>query len=166
MARKIPHHTLMFLYRQGLKLEPSQNFIDKFVENYNELLYKNKIRHHVPPLDNKTAIFFINSVVEAVVYCLDFGYDVWFRHVLLFFQKVTDYRHNIKKHSLGVIEDVKKISIRPIKSMTLRIKAFLNKDNKPYQEFLSQKKERYNEIKRYYREFYDKKSEWWQDLPD
>ena len=113
---------MMFLYRQGLKIKPSDNFTEKFIEFYNEFLYKNKARKHIPPLDNKTATFFLNSIIEAVIYCLDFGYDVWFRHVMLFLQRISDYRHNVKSHTLKIVENVKKISIRPIKSMVTRMK--------------------------------------------
>ena len=56
---------MMFLYRQGLKIKPSDNFTEKFIEFYNEFLYKNKARKHIPPLDNKTATFFLNSIIEA-----------------------------------------------------------------------------------------------------
>lgn len=166
MTRKIPHHTMMFLYRQGLKIKPSDNFTEKFIEFYNEFLYKNKARKHIPPLDTKTATFFINSIIEAVIYCLDFGYDVWFRHVLLFFQRISDYRHNVKSHTVKVVENVKKISIRPIKSMVTRMKKTVNLDNEEFQEFLADKQQRFDNIKRYYREFYAKENQWWKGLPD
>ncbi len=162
-TRTIPHYARMFLYRQGLKILPSQNFIEKFKEIYNELLYKNKIRHHIKPIDDNMAIFFINTVIESVIYCLDFGYDVWFSRTILFLQKKTDYRHNVKKHKNYTIEDVKKISIRAIKSMILKMKNKLNEQNEEYQKFLEHKKVQFKTIKDYYKKFYGKEDEWWQE---
>ena len=157
---------MMFLYRQGLKIKPSANFTEKFIEFYNELLYKNKARKHIPPLDTKTATFLTNRITQAVIYCLDLGYAVWFRHVLLFFQRISDYRHNVKSHTVKVVENVKKISIRPINSMVTRMKKTVNLDNEAFQAFLADKQQRFDNIKRYYREFYAKENQWWKGLPD
>lgn len=164
--RVIPHHQHMFLSRQGLKIMPSQNFLDKFKEIYNDLLHNDKSKQNIKPLDDKTAIFFINSLIEAVIYCIDFGYDVWFRRTLLFLQKTCDYRLNSKTAKKSVVENIKKLTVKPIISKYLKIKKIINQDNEKYQEFIQKKAENFNKIKRYYRDFYDKKDEWWQGLPD
>ena len=85
---------------------------------------------------------------------------------MLFLQRISDYRHNVKSHTLKIVENVKKISIRPIKSMVTRMKNTANINNEEYQQFIARKKERFNEIKRYYREFYAKENHWWKGLPD
>ena len=41
-----------------------------------------------------------------------------------------------------------------------------NVNNEEYQQFIARKKERFSEIKRYYREFYAKENQWWKGLPD
>lgn len=159
--RVIPHYKHMFLQRQGLDMLPSQNFIDKFIENYNELLYQAKRRQHLPPLDERTAIFFINTVIESIIYCIDFGYDVWITRTILFLQRVSDYRRNNRNRKKAVTENVKKLSIKPIKSMCNEIKRKLNKENKEYMAYLDQKTECFKKIKKYYKEFYGKETEWW-----
>lgn len=161
-SRNIPHFKHTFLVLQGLNIEPCQEFVDKYVEIYNELMHKNKIRKHVPDIDENTARYFILTTCESIIHCLDFGLDVWLSRVMVFLQKNTDYRHNVKRHRLSVIENVKKLTFKPVSYLELKIKALLNKDNKPFQEHLQQKKESYNKIKQYYKEFYGKEDEWWQ----
>lgn len=164
--RVIPHYQHMFLSRQGLKIMPSQNFIDKFKEIYNEMLYSDKTRQNLEPINDKTAIFFINSLIEAVIFCVDFGYDVWFRRTLLFLQKTSDYRLNSHNNKKSLVENIKKLNVKPIISKLLKIKKIINKDNEKYQEFLKSKWDNFNKIKKYYREFYGKENEWWQGIPD
>jgi hypothetical protein len=151
----------MFLQRQGLNMLPSQNFIDKFIEIYNELLYRNKSKANVPPIDEKTAIFFINTVIESIIYCIDFGYDVWITRTMVFLQRISDYRRNNKNRKKAVTENVKKLTVKPIISIYNRIRREINKDNKEYMLYLDQKTECYKKIKKYYKEFYGKETEWW-----
>ena len=37
MSKKRPHYAHTFLHRQGIKIMPSQNFLDKFKEFYVEI---------------------------------------------------------------------------------------------------------------------------------
>ena len=164
MSKKRPHYAHTFLHRQGIKIMPSQNFIDKFKEFYVEINNKSKSRKHIDTLDNETAIFFIISVIESIIYCIDAGLNLHFRCLLKINQKITDYRHNIKTHMVGVVEDVKKVSISLLSHLVLKTKEVANKDNKVYLDYIQGKKDRHIEIKKYYREFYGKQDEWWQDI--
>lgn len=162
MAKEKPSYKNMFLYRQNLKLDPSQNFVDKFKEYYMELIVKVRCHENDTIIDDNTAKFYIVSVLESIIYCLDFGIDVWLSRLMVFTQKKTDYRHNVKSHRLKVVENVKKIAIRPIDSLIRKIKKIINKDNQEYNQHLENKRNSYNEIKQYYKEFYGKEDEWWQ----
>ena len=166
MAKKRPPLTKMFLYRQGLHLIPSDNFVQKFKEHYMTYLRRQKRYDYLEDLDDETAKFFIMAVAESIIYCLDSGYDVWFYRVMVFMQRLSDYRDNVKRRiKQGVSkvrENVKKITIKPIFRSTLKIKNWLNKDNKPYQDFIKSKKDNFKKIKNYYKEFYGKQEDWWQ----
>lgn len=166
MTKKRPPLTKMFLYRQGLHLIPSDNFVQKFKEHYMTYLRRQKRYDYLEDLDDETAKFFIMAVAESIIYCLDAGYDVWFYRVMVFMQRLSDYRDNVKRRiKQGVSkvrENVKKITIKPIFRSTLKIKNWLNKDNKPYQDFIKSKKDNFKKIKNYYKEFYGKQEDWWQ----
>lgn len=166
MAKKRPPLTKMFLYRQGLHLIPSDNFVQKFKEHYMTYLRRQKRYDYLEDLDDETAKFFIMAVAESIIYCLDAGYDVWFYRVMIFTQRLSDYRDNVKRRiKQGVSkvrENIKKITIKPIFRSTLKIKNWLNKDNKPYQDFIKSKKDNFKKIKNYYKEFYGKQEDWWQ----
>lgn len=160
--RKLPNVNHMFLNRMGLKYVPSQNFVDKFKEYFLEEVYKNKQRQHITIDDNK-AIYFINCILEAITYCLDFGFGVYIPKIMMFDVKTTDYRHNVKSHILSVVEDVKKINFALTPRLHNNIRKLINKDNKEYCEYIKGKEKRFKEIKDYYKEFYGKQDEWWQD---
>lgn len=159
--RNIPHLKHLNLYRQGLHLEPSENFVQKYIEIYNSLIHKRKSRAHIKDLDEETAKYFIVLVCEALIHCIDFGFDIWFSRVMVFIQKISDYRGNSPYAKVGFYEDIKKVTIRPITSLILNIKNNINKTNKEYQEYIKRKKEKYQEIKDYYKEFYGEQ-DWWQ----
>lgn len=162
----IPSYTSLFLYRQGLKFKPSQNFIDKFKEFYNKELedrHKKNNKNNIAYIDDDTAIFMINCILEGIVHCLDFGFNVIFKRLFVFTQKVTDYKLNSKKkHKSVFAENIKKINFRPVSRIVLDIKDNMNKDNKKYQDFIEAKKDCYKKIKKYYKEFYGKE-DWWRD---
>lgn len=161
MPKKIPHIEHTFFYRQGLKLKPSENFVEKFLEIYTDLIRKNRKDENIK-VSKEEAFYLIYCVLEAIIHCLDFGYDVWIKRTILFFVKNIDYRHNVKSHRLSVVENVKKIKINAINSVMTKIKNNLNKDNEDYQKFVEQKKSNYKKIKNYYKDFYGKE-EWWTD---
>lgn len=164
MKRKsVTSYKHMFLYRTGLKLDPCETFVNKFIEIYMELIKRDKRRADFDDIDENTAKFFINSCFEAIIYCMDFGFDVWLNRVMVFTLKITDFvsRHPYVKKR--VHEDMKMIKIRPISSLIKKIKDVLNKDNEKYQEFIEQKKENHKAIRRYYKEYYGKQNEWWEN---
>lgn len=164
--KKRPPLTKMFLYRQGLHLIPSDNFVQTFKKHYMEILRKARRYDHVEDLDDETAKFFIMVMAESIIYCLDAGFDIWFFRIMVFMQKLSDYRDNVKRRikqgTSKVRENIKKITIKPIFRSTLKIKDLMNKDNKPYQDFIQQKKSNFKKIKEYYKEFYGKQEDWWQ----
>lgn len=164
MTRKVPHHSHTFLCRQGLDIIPSQNFVDKFKEFYVDINNNCKSRKQITELDNDLAIFFITSIVESIIYCIDAGINLHFRGILKINQKITDYRHNIKSHTVSMVENVKKVSISLLSHLVLKTKEVANRDNKEYQEHIIKKKNRHKDIKKYYREFYGKQDEWWKDI--
>lgn len=161
MPKKIPSYKHMWLYRTGLKIEPSQNFIDKFIEIYNDFLHNNSNRANAKDLDNDTAIFMINSILEAIIYCLDFGFDVWLHRTMVFIQKTRDKISTNGDGQKKVSQNVKTLVIKPIESIKKAIKNLANTNNEPYQQFLLEKKERHEKIKQYYKEFYAKEEDWW-----
>ncbi len=150
-----------FYWRNGLKIMPSQNFIDKFKVFYNELLYQSKQRLDLPPLDDDTAIFFINIVLENIITILDFGYDFWWKRMLVLTQKITAFHLGTPNAPKRMCENVKKLSFRLITKQQKIVKKFLNQNNERYVAFLESKKERYNQIKDYYKELYGKQNDWW-----
>lgn len=163
MKRKsVTSYKHMFLYRTGLKIEPDDSFVEKFIEIYMSLLRNKKHHKNDETIDINTAKFFINSVVESIIYCLDFGLDVWLSRTLLFLNKTSDYRLNSTTAKHRILEDVHKITIKPIVSMINKIKHKVNETNEKYKEFLQSKKESFTKIKEYYREFYGKQEDWWQ----
>lgn len=161
MPKKIPSYKHMFLYRTGLKLEPSDNFVSKFIEIYMSLLRKRRNHENDVDIDENTAKFFINSCVEAIIYCLDFGFDVWLNRTMVFLQKITDWKPR-KSKTAKIIENLHMITIKPIFSISKKMKNILNKDNKEYQEYINKKQESFKQIKNYYKEFYGKTEVWWQ----
>lgn len=160
--RNIPHNAHMFLHRQGLKIMPSRNFIEKFKEFYIELHNNKKNRRQLEDIPDDMAIFFINTCIESIIYCLDCNISIYIPGLLKFTQKTTDYRHNTKSSKKSVIEDVKKINAQFNTNVVLKIKETLNKTNKAYVEFIDKKKQRFKKIQDYYKEFYGKQNEWWQ----
>ena len=161
-STNVPHYAHMFLHRQGLKIMPSKNFIDKFKEFYISMYNEKNPKVQMTELPDNTAIFFINSFVESLIYCLDCNVSIYITGLLTFSQKITDYRHNVKSHRTSIVENVKKINAQFNTNITLKIKDLLNKGNKEYQEFIEKKKERFKEIQDYYKKFYGKENEWWQ----
>lgn len=154
-------YTKSFYWRNGLKIQPSQNFVEKFKEFYNELLYRSKSRANKPPIDNETATFFINIVLENIITILDFGYDFWWKRMFVMTQKKASFHLGTKYATKRMWNNVKKFSFKLITKQKRLMKYILNKDNKRYMEFLELKKVRYNEIKNYYKELYGKQNEWW-----
>ena len=165
MKRKRTPITKMFLYRQGLHLLPSDNFLQAFKKNYMEIIRKRKAFKDMEDIDDDTAMFFIMYVAESIIYCLDAGFDIWFHRAMVFTQRLSDYRYNakvqLKKLSSKTIENVKKVTIKPISSLTLKIRDSINKNNKPYQDFIKEKEQNFKKIKEYYKEFYGKQKDWW-----
>lgn len=165
MTKKhIPHHSHTFLYRQGLDVRPSKNFVEKFREFYVEIHNNSNSRKHIDDISYELAEFFLCRVFEKIIYCIDLGENIHIRRVLKINQKITDYRHNIKSHKCKVVENIKKVSIELLGYLQLKTKDVLNKENEAYQNHIQQKKDRHIEIKKYYKEFYDKQDEWWQGI--
>lgn len=160
--RKLPNVNHMFLNRMGLKYMPCQEFIDKFKEYFLTEVHKNK-KHKDMTIDNEKAIYFIVCILEAITYCLDFGFNVHLHRVMLFNARVSDYIHNVKRHKCYVKENIKKITFIPITSLYNNIRRIVNKDNKEYYEYIEGKEKRFKEIQDYYKEFYGKEDEWWTD---
>lgn len=156
----IPKPFQTFLYRQGLKIMPSQNFIDKFKEEYLLLISKRKNLQHVT-IDDDKAVFFIISFFEAIVYCLDCNIDIFLYHILAIKSKVTDYMVNTRFRKKSVYEDVKKITFKLYSYYRLKMFKNVNKDNENYTEYLKEKRKRYGKIRDYYKKFYNKEGEWW-----
>ena len=65
---------------------------------------------------------------------------------------------------VGVVEDVKKVSISLLSHLVLKTKEIANRNNKMYLDYIQGKKDRHIDIKKYYREFYGKQDEWWKDI--
>lgn len=162
MPKNTPSYKHMWLYRTGLKPEISQNFVDKFVEIYNDLLKKRQWKEQPKEIDDNTARFMIGSIIEAIIYCLDFGFDVWINRCMVFVQKISDKRqYNRGTDKCDIKEDLKLVTIRPIQSIIRKIKYKCNENNEKYNEFLKQKTENHKKIKEYYKEFYAKEKDWW-----
>lgn len=161
MPKNVPSYKHMFLYRTGLKIEPSQNFIDKFIEIYNDLLAKREYKDNPKQIDENIAKFMINSIFEAIIYCLDFGFDVWINRIMLFVQTTYD-KHVYKpdKKLCDTTENIKHVNIRSIFSLNKKMKNKLSENNSEYQKYVEHKQEKYNEIKQYYKEFYGQE-DWW-----
>lgn len=163
MPKNTPSWKHMWLYRTGLKLEISQNFVDKFIEIYNDLLKKRRWKEEPKEIDDNTARFMIGSVIEAIIFCLDFGLDVWINRCMVFVQKSSDKKqYNMYNGKCTVKEDLKKIAIRPIQSIRRKIKYKMNENNPEYNKYLQEKTENHEKIKNYYKEFYAKEKDWWQ----
>lgn len=163
MPKNTPSYKHMWLYRTGLKIEVSQNFIDKFIEIYNDLLTKRQWKEEPKKIDDNTARFMVGSIIESIIYCLDFGLDVWINRCMVFVQKTLDKRqYNRYNEKCTVQEDLRWITIRPIQSMIRKIKYKMNENNVEYNKFLQQKTENHKKIKDYYKEFYAKEEDWWQ----
>lgn len=145
------------LYRAGLKFKPDKKFVDLFKENYMTLLHKTNNHEKDEDITDERAIFFINSVCEAITFCLDFGIDVWLNKTMVFVQKIANYK-GIKMPEDGV----KKIKIRANYKHVTRMRNEINKDNPEFQEYVKHKKDKYDELKEYYKEFYGQ-PDWWQD---
>ena len=62
---------------------------------------------------------------------------------MCFMQRISDYKINTPNRKVGVQEDVKKITFKPISSMILKIRDNVNKNNKKYQEYVERKKIQY-----------------------
>ena len=163
MPKNTPSWKHMWLYRTGLKLEISQNFVDKFIEIYNDLLKKRRWKEEPKEIDDNTARFMIGSVIEAIIFCLDFGLDVWINRCMVFVQKVSDKKqYNMYNGKCTVKEDLRTITIRPIQSIRRKIKYKMNENNPEYNKYLQEKTENHEKIKNYYKEFYAKEKDWWQ----
>lgn len=161
--RIIPHYSHTFLHRQGIKIMPSENFLNKFKEEYQKAFeesYEYKLRKNYK-IDDEMAIFFIITIFESIIYCLDFGFDVFLFHLVVFKTRISDYINNIKRKKESVYENVKKITFRLYSKNRLTMAKNANIDNEEYQEYLEKKKENYSKIKKYYKEFYNKTDEWW-----
>ena len=144
------------LYRTGLKFKPEKKFVELFKQNYMELLHKVPNHENDETISDERAKLFINYVCEAITFCLDFGINVWLNKTMIFEQKIADYK------GMSIPEDgVKKIRFAPNYKHITKTRKELNKDNPEFQEYIQHKKEKFDEIKDYYREFYDK-PEWWQ----
>lgn len=160
-----PSYKYGWLYRQGFRIEPCNVFVEKYKEFFNEYLKIQKPNRE--PIDDNDAKFFINIICEAIITCLDFGLNVRLRKLFDFRTKLSDYVLNSPNRSLinkKYVENVKKISIKIAPRFQRFLRQKLNKDNEEYINFLNQKKESFDNIKRYYREFYGKEDEWWQYL--
>ena len=59
-------------------------------------------------------------------------------------------------------DGVKKIKIRANYKHVTRMRNEINKDNPEFQEYVKHKKDKYDELKEYYKEFYGQ-PDWWQD---
>ena len=163
MPKNVPSYKHMWLYRTGLKLEVSKNFVDKFIEIYNDLLSKKTWKDEPKKIDDNTARFMIGSIIEAIIFCLDFGLDVWINRCMVFVQKISDKKqYSIRNDKCIVKEDLKVVTIRPIQSIIRKIKYKMNEDNPEYNKHLQQKTENHKKIKDYYKEFYGKSQDWWQ----
>lgn len=161
MPKNTPSYKHMWLYRTGLKIEVSQNFIDKFIEIYNDLLKKRKWKEESKEIDENTARFMVGSIIEAIIYILDFGYDVWINRCMVFLQKTLDKRqYNRYDDKCTVKENLKWVTIKPIQSIIRKIKYKINENNLEYNKFLQQKTENHKKIKEYYKEFYAQEN-WW-----
>ena len=161
MPKNTPSYKHMWLYRTGLKPEVSQNFIDKFIEIYNDLLKKRKWKEESKEIDENTARFMVGSIIEAIIYVLDFGYDVWINRCMVFLQKTLDKRqYNRYDDKCTVKENLKWVTIKPIQSIIRKIKYKINENNLEYNKFLQQKTENHKKIKEYYKEFYAQEN-WW-----
>lgn len=149
------------LYRSGLNIEPSKNFVEKFIEIYNDLLIEKNITKK-RLIDEDTAKYMINSIFECIISALDFGFDIWINRVVVFVQRVYDrYVYKSDKKRCEIVEDIKQVTIRPISSLDKKIKNKANEDNKEYQEYIIRKKNNHNKIKEYYKEFYsDVEKDW------
>lgn len=105
-------HKMTKLYRAGLKFKPDKNFVNLFKENYMELLHKTPNHENDECITQERAIYFINSVCEAITYCLDFGIDIWLNKTMVFLQKIADYKgitmpeDGIKKYVLNQIINI------------------------------------------------------------
>lgn len=161
MPKNTPSYKHMWLYRTGLKPEVSQNFIDKFIEIYNDLLKKRKWKEESKEIDENTARFMVGSIIEAIIYILDFGYDIWINRCMVFLQKTLDKRqYNRYDDKCTVKENLKWVTIKPIQSIIRKIKYKINENNLEYNKFLQQKTENHKKIKEYYKEFYAQEN-WW-----
>mgnify|MGYP003292847256 CR=1 FL=1 len=151
--RKTPQLTQLFLYKQGLRIEPDEMFLNKFLEIYNGLMTKSKSEfRNTKTIDENTAKFFIVCMCEYIIHSLDFGFDIWFKRVMVFIQKMSDYVLNSPMRKSGIQENVRKITFRPISSLRLKIRSKINENNVLYQEFTKNKAERYQSIKQYYKD--------------
>lgn len=155
-------YTKSFYWRNGLKIMPSQNFIDKFKEFYNELLYNNKARANKPPLDDQTAIFFINIVLENIITILDFGYSFIWGRMIAINNKIITCHLGTENAPKRMWNNVKKISFKLYEGRNKKIKAKINSDNQEYIDYIKLKSERYGKILDYYKEYYGKQNDWWQ----
>lgn len=156
-------YTKSFYWRNGLKIMPSQNFVDKFKEIYNELLYNSKSRAKCKPLDDQTAIFFINIVLETIITILDFGYTFWWSKMMILTPKIVTCHLGTEYAPKRIYDNVKKLNFRLFTTQEKKVRAKVNKDNKEYMEYIENKKNRFNDIKNYYKEFYGKENDWWKE---
>lgn len=166
MNKEKPSYAYMFLYRQGLKMLPSRNFIDKFKEFYIEMNNENSNRKKIDSMDDNTTIFLINAVVESIIYCLDFGFTVNIKSIFKMKPRLIEKMHSAKITGKRSFVSYTRVVTDIPSSLIRKIKNILNKDDKKFQDFVDKKKERYDEIKRYYRKFYGKENEWWQTVKD
>lgn len=155
-------YTKSFYWRNGLKIMPSQNFVNKFKEFYNELLYNNKARANKPPIDDQTAIFFINIVLENIITILDFGYSFFWTRMIAINTKLVTCHLGTEYAPKRMWDNVKKFTIKLYGKQDKKIKEKLNADNKEYSEYIKGKKERCHKILDYYKEYYGKQDDWWQ----
>lgn len=160
MVKKTPNPAHHWLRTHGkLIIDPCVEFVEKFQDNFLQEIHKNKVFANYT-LDYERAYYMCLLVFTSLVYCLDCGLDIWFKQVAVFTSKLTDYRINAKGVKKRVVENIKKVSFRPIDSAKRLVKELLNKDNQPYQQFLEGKAERFEKIKNYYKTLYNKE-EWW-----
>ena len=156
--KNIPSHKNMFLYRSGLQLDVSDNFVNKFIEIYTDLWRQKKHHENDKPLTYDQAKFMILSVIESIIYILDFGYSVWVNRCMVFLPKTATFRPKGRYYA----ENVLKVCVKPIVSWINKMKDLANKDNEKYQQFLQDKRTRHNKIREYYKDLYDKQEDWWQ----